>query len=85
MTGDFDLLGNPIAENRVNRGRSPHTRTEKNSNKIRNLLMLGRTNTGRHPGDQEHRGDAAEALNCRAVPSGRSAIAVPRDSGCLLR
>ena len=42
LTGDFDLLGASIPENWGKRGRSTHTPTEKNSNKFRLLVVLGR-------------------------------------------
>ena len=45
MTGDFDLLGDPIPKNWGERGRPPHFQTEKKRNKIRYLLALGWTNT----------------------------------------
>ena len=44
MTGDFDLLGDPIPKNWGERGRPPHIPTEKKCNKSRLLLAFGWTN-----------------------------------------
>lgn len=46
MSENFDLLGDPIPENRGKRGRPAHIPTRKNRNKVMMLLAMGWTDQG---------------------------------------
>ncbi len=75
MTGEFDLLGDPIPENRGKRGRPPHVR-EMQQNQT--LVSAGVDLHPHRPGAQDHRPDAEEVLFPPTPSARRGATAVPQ-------